>query len=575
MKTEDIAILCGAAAAVYYAEKGSLSSGSSASTNGSSAALGKKLWTSGDVWDLESFLTAHPSIASSIAAVVFADYAWKLYYNVFKSFPSSATKQQFDKSVQAHKNVIKYIKSADAPTDWNYEFIDDTDFENVFLSAGAKQDAYDTLNLLVSSGHQSIRDLGNKMLTTMMPSTSLCNSYDWMSGACSDDNDKIVSSYKILMALYTLDLVLSDAVKDSIILSGGTTWDKLPIVALMRTLREELITVAITRFLSFEVRTEEGWMEFDEMYSSTTDISKVPEKTICYVVTDDGPPNSEESDYKTAEFWSQIFATPLGKAMLDAVASLYPVSTRYINDWTDLGSMTKDKIETDDAYIINYMLKYVFSDFIIEIDEKQSMLVKYKRKTVEETYEVKKRKAAAWTKWAEYLVIAAVVAAFAYGAYLTISQAGTAAGNAGMSLGEAATLETIATEATTLSEVIAEAANVNTMVAELAADLTGGGFTGGAGAAAGGGVSAGGILSTVATTLSEIGGAVLSILGLSSAAASPKKTSSGGTTVSDDSLPSWLTPTNIGIAVALGFGLIILSDSSSRRKKKTTASVEA
>lgn len=125
------------------------------------------------------------------------------------------------------------------------------------------------------------------------------------------------------------------------------------------------------------------------------DISQVPANTIAYTVANQPPPVSKDVNWQTADFWSRVFNDPMGISILNAVAKNMPVKIKTrVENWKDpnihLASATTE--ETKKEIIRRYT--YVWQDFDIEVDAKNSILVKYNRGVDSE--EIRIQKESAW-----------------------------------------------------------------------------------------------------------------------------------------------------------------------------------
>ncbi|HDK42896.1 MAG TPA: hypothetical protein ENG87_05935 [Candidatus Pacearchaeota archaeon] len=194
-------------------------------------------------------------------------------------------------------------------------------------------------------------------------------------------------------------------------------------------------------FRKFEARLESEWVMMREVYGNFSNVDQVPKNTIGYTVSGTAPPVPKGVDYQNADFWSKIFGTEMGTAILSAVAHNMPVSIRTkVNKWKDIRKSTWDRIEDKStAFKVNktFLFKYVYQDFNIEIGKNNNILVKYDKGTASATFNVNRERGWVW------LVkrVVAVVAFFVGATALTAATAGGTAGGtavAGASGGTAA-----------------------------------------------------------------------------------------------------------------------------------------
>ena len=239
-------------------------------------------------------------------------------------------------------------------------------------------------------------------------------------------------------------------------------------------------------FGRFEARLDSEWVMMREVYGNFGNVDQVPRNTIGYMVSGSPPPVPKNVDYKNPKFWSAIFATEMGSAILNAVAHNMPVSIKTkVNKWKDLRKSSWEKIEDKSgAFKINkkYLFKYVYQDFDIEIGKNNNILIKYDKGTASQTFNVFRDRAWVWI--AKHVL--AVVGFFAGAIALSTATAGGTAGGtavAGASGGTAAGATTggtiAASSAATGGGISLTSVGTAVGVASTGAKLISGGKSGG------------------------------------------------------------------------------------------------
>lgn len=273
----------------------------------------------------------------------------------------------------------------------------------------------------------------------------------------------------------------------------------------------------------FRATTPPVYKQFDEIYGET-DLKKVPPFTISYAVVGKAPPLPDEykdADWQSAAFWSSVFNSDFGQAILNAVARNLPVAVKTpVTNWKNLDQPDYKLIENED--IRRHIFTYVWQDFNISIGPNFNILVKYSRSA--DTVEILQRKKDAW----KHVLLSVGIVAAAVGAALLLAPGGAvgAGATAGVEAGAAGTVEAGAAAAT---EVVLGGTGA---IGAGGAGATGAGATG---AVAGAGVAGGaGILSSIGsaagTVISKVGGAITTGLGILVGAEQYKQLKEGGGT---------------------------------------------
>jgi hypothetical protein len=125
--------------------------------------------------------------------------------------------------------------------------------------------------------------------------------------------------------------------------------------------------------IQFRAQSGPSYQFFNEVYG-ISDITQIPPKTISYVITD-SPPNVQNPT--DPAMWSALFTDPFGMNLLNSVATLFPVSAHVPFNWQNSGSVQSYAKNTSDYNLTLYNIYYVWNDFLIDIDEKQSILIRY------------------------------------------------------------------------------------------------------------------------------------------------------------------------------------------------------
>ena len=209
----------------------------------------------------------------------------------------------------------------------------------------------------------------------------------------------------------------------------------------------------INKFIScieyFRASTPAEYKKFKEIYGKYTSVDQVPANTIAYTVVGEPPPVGKTNpSWDTVDFWSAVWGSKWGMAILNAVAYNMPVKvTTKVTNWKDPKAPPIRKIQKDN--LTKIFIPYIFQDFEIEVGKKNNILIKYNKGRASAIIE--KRKKSAWKKFLPmigvFIIAAAAMAIAAAAAASAAAASGTAAGTAASGTAAGTTFTT-----TTLTE---------------------------------------------------------------------------------------------------------------------------
>lgn len=195
-------------------------------------------------------------------------------------------------------------------------------------------------------------------------------------------------------------------------------------------------------FRYFEIRSPAVYLQFDEIYGER-DISRIPPKTISYVVKGLPPPIPKEINWKTVDFWSAVFSDPTGTSILNAVARNMPVKlVTLATGWKDPNQKLTGIVRKETEEYIQYTFTYLWNKFNITIDRKSSILVEYDRNLgVGVTIHTIPHETAAWVEVLKGVGFVVAVMTLAAAAAAALAAAGIAGAPGSAAAAEAAALE--------------------------------------------------------------------------------------------------------------------------------------
>lgn len=416
----------------------------------------KKLFIPSKVWTSPSkFLKEFPEIRTSLAIILLDGVVGKTkkWYGdreeiVINGLRTYLTVWEYSKQIKTHRDAVSFVLGPDKPLKLNWRpksYLT----HSYFKRSPFKIQNTTTDDCAVKEQFYCKLSAGDLVLYSHFGRETTFNfsKSEWRTHA-----NNLIKQAKGAALLLPVILGDSRAINDLTQIAGKTGKGANPV---WPHYKNALINNIGSLFQNFEARSQSSWQWFDEIYKEIS-VDQVPKNTICYKIKGKKPPIDKIKkgdkiytlDWETPVPWSGMFVTDGGKAILNAVAMNFPVKIRTrVENWKN---PDKPELKQASKYVLEY--KYVFQDFIIEINKNGGILITYARghKTYKIDFSDVKKSWGAYLTLCFLAIVAIVVLWYAIPA---IGGAITGGGTSGAAVGGGAATTTGSTLASTTGTI--------------------------------------------------------------------------------------------------------------------------